>query len=321
MVIQRPSQQLHQQFAKDVKEGLTSFPKFLSSKYFYNAEGSRIFQEIMQLEAYYLTNCEYYILNTYKANILNIFPDSFDLLELGAGDGLKTKILLKYFLSEKVDFRYVPIDISLDILHHLKESLAEEMPDLCVQIFHDDYFGALKKTSTLSDRPKVILFLGANIGNFTVAEAEGFLQKLRASLNKGDFLLLGLDLVKNPETILAAYGDTKGITAAFNYNLLHRINDEFNANFDISKFMHYPTYHPQTGETKSYLISKETQNVWIKDLELSVSFDAWESIYTEVSQKFTLSQIYKMAKAAGFKVEDQFFDRNEYFTDTVWQAV
>ncbi len=312
---------LNVQFAKDVKQGLTSFPKFLSSKYFYNAEGSRLFQQIMELEEYYLTACEYEILTMHKAGILSALPESFDLVELGAGDGLKTKILLKHFLSKNVDFKYMPVDISLDILHVLKNSLALEMPDLSVELLHNDYFGALQKISSLTEKPKVVLFLGANIGNFSVEKAEAFLGKLRASLNKGDFLLLGVDLVKNPETILTAYGDAKGVTAAFNYNLLHRINEEFNANFDVPKFMYYPTYHPQTGEMKSYLVSKEEQTVCIEDLDLTVHFDAWESIYTEVSQKFTLIEIEQIAKQTGFQVKNHFFDSRAYFTDTLWEAV
>lgn len=309
------------QFGKDIKEGLTSFPKFLSSKYFYDAEGSRLFQQIMELEEYYLTACEYEILTMHKAGILSALPESFDLVELGAGDGLKTKILLKHFLNKNVAFSYMPVDISLDILHVLEKSLALEMPNLSVQLLHNDYFGALQKISNLSDKSKVVLFLGANIGNFSVEKAEAFLMQLRNSLNKGDFLLLGVDLVKNPNIILPAYNDAKGVTARFNYNLLHRINEEFNAHFDVSKFMHYPTYNPQTGEIKSYMISKEEQTVCIEDLDLTVHFAAWESLHTEVSQKFTLTQIAHIAQQTGFKIKNHFFDRKEYFTDTLWEAI
>ncbi|MFN0203745.1 MAG: L-histidine N(alpha)-methyltransferase [Bacteroidia bacterium] len=319
--MQANSYTLNTQFAEDVKAGLTTFPKSLPSMYFYNGEGSRIFQQIMDLEEYYLTNCEYEILQTQKENILAALPKSFDLVELGAGDGLKTKILLKYFLAQAIDFTYMPVDISLDILQELEGSLANEMPDLSVNILHDDYFGALKKISNLSEKPKVVLFLGANIGNFSITAAEAFLKQLRDSLNKGDFLLLGADLVKNPETILRAYSDSKGVTANFNYNLLQRINDELNANFDITKFQHYATYNPETGETKSYLLSKEAQQIEIKALPLTIHFEAWESIYTEVSQKFSLSQIEKIAQGVGFNIEKHFFDSKDYFTDTLWKAL
>ncbi len=308
-------------FAQDVKIGLSSFPKFLSSKYFYNAEGSRIFQQIMELEEYYLTNCEYEILQMQKENILAALPKSFDLVELGAGDGLKTKILLKYFLSQNVDFQYMPVDISLDILNVLQDSLAIEMPDLAVKILHDDYFGALQKISSLSEKPKIILFLGASIGNFSTKEAADFLKQLNGSLNKGDFLLLGMDLVKNPNVILPAYSDSKGVTANFNYNLLQRINDELQADFNIEKFMHQATYNPQTGETKSYLISKEKQKIEIKALSLTIHFNAWESIYTEVSQKFSFSQIESIAKETGFEIQKHFLDSKEYFTNTLWKVI
>lgn len=308
-------------FGQDVKIGLSSFPKFLSSKYFYNAEGSRIFQQIMELEEYYLTNCEYEILQMQKENILTTLPKSFDLVELGAGDGLKTKILLKYFLAQNVDFQYMPVDISLDILKVLHDSLAIEMPNLAVKILHDDYFGALKKISNLSEKPKVVLFLGANIGNFSVTEAAAFLKQLNNSLNKGDFLLLGVDLVKNPNVILQAYSDSKSVTANFNYNLLQRINDELGANFVIENFMHQATYNPETGETKSYLISKEKQTVEIKSLSLTIYFNAWESIYTEVSQKFSFSQIENIAKETGFEIQKHFLDSKKYFTDTLWKVI
>lgn len=309
------------EFGQDVRTGLSSFPKFLSSKYFYNTEGSRIFQQIMELEEYYLTNCEYEILQMQKENILMELPKYFDLVELGAGDGLKTKILLKYFLEQQVDFIYMPVDISLAILNILSDSLVIEMPNLTVEVLHDDYFGALQKISNLSEKPKVVLFLGANIGNFSIIEAEAFLKQLRNSLNKGDFLLLGVDLVKNPEVILCAYSDSKGVTANFNYNLLQRINEELRANFIIENFMHQATYNPETGETKSYLISKIAQKVWIDALDLEISFEAWESIYTEVSQKFSLVQIETMANHIGFQIKRNFFDSKGYFTDTLWEAI
>lgn len=308
-------------FGQDVKIGLSAFPKFLSSKYFYNAEGSRIFQQIMELEEYYVTNCEYEILQMQKENILAALPKSFDLVELGAGDGLKTKILLKYFLAQNIDFQYMPVDISLDILNVLHDSLAIEIPDLAVKILHDDYFGALKKISNLSEKPKVVLFLGSNIGNFSITEAAAFLKQLSGSLNKGDFLLLGVDLVKNPNVILRAYSDSKGVTANFNYNLLQRINDELGANFVIENFMHQATYNPETGETKSYLISKVAQKVWISSLDVEINFEAWESIHTEVSQKFSLSQIKNIAIETGFELVENFTDSKKYFINTLWKAI
>ncbi|MFN0217088.1 MAG: L-histidine N(alpha)-methyltransferase [Saprospiraceae bacterium] len=308
-------------FAQDVANGLTSFPKFLSSKYFYDAAGSQIFQQIMELEEYYLTNCEFEVFQTKKEDILELLPKSFDLIELGAGNGLKTKVLLNYFLGKGIDFTYMPIDISWDVLEALEDDLAEEMPGLSVQILHDDYFGALKKISAIAENPKVVLFLGSNIGNFSIMEAIAFLKKLRSSLHTNDYFLLGADLVKDPETILRSYSDTQGITANFNYNLLHRINVELGADFDIGEFMHHANYHPQTGETKSFLISKKAQKVWIDGLKLAVNFDAWESIFMEISQKFTISQVNEMAKKSGFKVQRNFFDSKMYFTDSLWKAV
>lgn len=319
--MQTQNKSIESQFAEDVKRGLSSFPKFLSFKDFYNKEGSQIFQEIMKLEDYYLTNCEYEILENQKSEILTHLPASFDLVELGAGDGLKTKILLHHFLAEKVDFQYLPVDISLDILEELQTSLAAEMPNLAVNIWHDDYFGALQKLSDLAKKPKVVLFLGSNIGNFKPTEAEYFLKKVRNSLNKGDFLLLGIDLVKNPETILKAYTDKNGVHASFNYNLLHRINEDLGANFQLENFQHYSNYLPQTGERGSYLMSKVAQKVWIEALQMEVSFDAWESVFMAISQKYTYPQIEKMAQNTDFEVKKHFLDSKKYYTNSLWEAI
>lgn len=318
--MQNETSHLLQQFAQDVKLGLSAFPKRLSFKDFYDAEGSRIFQQIMQLADYYPTQCEYEILSIQKDAILKALPASFDLVELGAGDGLKTKILLKHFLIQGIDFQYVPIDISLDILAELAESLAKEMPSLRVNSLHDDYFSALKKLSAFSERPKVILFLGGNIGNFTPIEAVDFLTQLKAALNPGDFLLMGMDLVKDPETILKAYTDKEGVHASFNYNLLKRINQMLGANFVIENFQHYSNYLPQTGERGSYLISKKAQTVWIADLQMEIHFEAHESIFMAISQKYTLKQIQQMAMETNFAITENFLDSKAYFVDSLWKA-
>ena len=310
---------VNNEFAQDVKLGLSQKTKRLFSKYFYDEIGDKIFQDIMKMEEYYLTKSEFEIFSTQKEEILNSIAaesDDFQLIEFGAGDGLKTKILLKYFLEKKVNFEYVPIDISENVLAQLKNELAHEMPDLKVNSRVDTYFKALD--SLTSKTRKVILLLGSNIGNFTKVEAEVFLTKAATKLNSGDRLMIGVDLKKHPSQILAAYNDKNGITKAFNLNLLTRINREFDGDFDISKFDHYPTYDPISGETKSFIISQINQTVYIDALDLNIEFSAGEHIFMEVSKKYSLGELEELARTCGFYVQANLLDCKQYFVDTVW---
>ena len=311
-------------FATDVLEGLSSTPKFLSSKYFYDEKGDAIFQQIMDMPSYYLTRSEYEIFNTHKNALLQLFGpnnEPFHLIEFGAGDGLKTKVLLKHFLSQKAYFRYLPIDISENVLSLLTHGLEIECPNLEVEPLANEYFEALDILNKQErNERKVILFLGSNIGNFEHEKAIGFLRQMRQHLNPNDLLLIGFDLKKDPEVILEAYNDKEGITKSFNLNLLDRINQEFGGNFDTSKFRHSPTYNPLTGATKSYLVSTEDQVVTLEKLGKSFSFEAWEAIDMEISQKYSLSTIQHLADRAGFQVTSNFFDKNKYFVDSVWSV-
>ncbi|MEM1123079.1 MAG: L-histidine N(alpha)-methyltransferase [Bacteroidota bacterium] len=308
------------QFAKDIDEGLSSTPKKLSSKYFYDAKGDELFQQIMAMEEYYPTDCEYEILSTYRKNLLQDFAGQrFDLIELGAGDGTKTKVLLRHFLQEKADFRYVPIDISGNILAELKTALHEEMPTLEVSPVQGDYFKSLKQIPHVPDVRKVVLFMGGNIGNLDMNEANVFLRVLASHLHKGDLLMTGFDLKKDPQVILDAYNDAKGITAAFNLNLLYRINRELGANFEIDQFQHWPTYNPLTGATKSYLVSATKQEVHIEALNKTYHFDAHEAIDMELSQKYSLKDIEALAEKSGFQVRAHYTDDRRYFVDSLWE--
>ncbi|HLM03127.1 MAG TPA: L-histidine N(alpha)-methyltransferase, partial [Pyrinomonadaceae bacterium] len=253
-------------FAEDVRRGLSAAPKFLSSKYFYDDEGSRLFQEIMKLPEYYLTRAEFEIFSTRAPEIFEAFAsasggDSFDLIELGAGDGTKTAVLVDYFLRQNVNFTYSPIDISAEALDSLAAKFKAEFPGLSTDAKTGDYFSILETLKTASARPKVILFLGSNIGNFSKTEAEDFFCRLRRVMNENDSLFIGFDLQKDPRVILRAYDDAQGVTAAFNLNLLRRINRELGANFDLEKFSHYALYRPNECAARSFLISREQQSV------------------------------------------------------------
>jgi L-histidine N-alpha-methyltransferase len=310
------------QFYTDVVSGLRSVPKHLEAKYFYDAEGDKLFQQIMNCDEYYLTNCEMEIFTQQTGALAETVVaggQPFDLIELGAGDATKSTHLLKELLAQKADFTYLPIDISSHVISSLNATLPLSLPGLKIKGLNGEYFHMLQKAATLSNHRKVVLFMGANIGNMPVADAEMFCAELRNHLSPGDMVIMGFDLKKNPETILAAYNDSKGITKAFNLNLLSRINKELGADFDISKFHHYAMYDPETGSCKSYLVSLKDQEVRIPDTEV-VHFDQDEYIYMEISQKYNRDQIAKFATRSGFKSHTDFTDSKGWFVDTVWIA-
>ncbi len=307
--------------AKDTFRGLSANPKFLLSKYFYDDAGSSIFQEIMQMPEYYLTDCEFEIFTTQKKQITDAFHNGvlgFDLIELGSGDGLKTKILLQFLVENSVGFHYIPIDISHKANIELVESLKIELPFLKVNAKTGDYFQEVNKLNGHSGLRKVILFLGSNIGNFTDEEIILFFAQLSNLCHKGDKVLIGFDLKKSPEVIMKAYNDPLGHTRCFNLNHLIRINRELNANFDPEQFEQHTEYNPLTGEVKSFLVSKKEQAVYIADLERSFHFRKWESVFMELSRKFDYGTIEILAKDHGFRVETQFTDKLNYFVDSLW---
>jgi dimethylhistidine N-methyltransferase len=307
---------------EEVRTGLRLTPKRLSSRFFYDAEGSRIFQDIMHAPEYYLTRSEYEILDTYKAELLHLFAvgdRSFDLVELGAGDGLKTKILLNHFVEEQADFAYAPVDISADALDGLAADVRRSWPGLRLNPRHDDYFNALEQLSEESDSRRIVMFLGSNIGNFSPDEAVDFYQQLHDRLRPGDLVLTGIDLQKHPAIIHAAYNDRQGLTRAFNLNLLRRLNRDLGATFDLAAFDHYETYSPETGEARSYLVSQKAQTVRIDALDIDVAFAWGEIIHTEISRKFTPAQIEQLAQQTGFRVAKSFTDCKGYFTDVLFE--
>jgi len=308
-------------FRSDVLEGLQGNPKKLSSKYFYNKKGDHLFQKIMAMPEYYLTKSELDIFKNKTADLANLItPDNepFDLIELGAGDAMKSTFLLKYLVEKGTDFSYMPIDISGNILSILNEKLSQEIPTLKIIPLEGEYFEMLQKAASLSSRRKVILFLGSNIGNMSLEEAENFCKDLNQNLASNDVVLIGFDLKKNPHIILNAYNDKEGITAAFNLNLLTRINTELDADFDLKEFQHYQAYDPVSGACKSYLVSLKDQNVTIGNY--LISFKENELIDMEISQKFSPEKIQELSEKSGFKIIGEIKDSKKWFVDTVWQV-
>lgn len=308
------------QFHKDVYTGLTDFPKHLSSKYFYDAKGDKLFQEIMDMPEYYLTNSEYKILDEFKDEICGVFyKDSkeFDLVELGAGDGKKTKILLRHLTEEGIPFQYLPIDISENALNLLEASIKNELPSVKIKSLQGTYFETLEQMCTLQHKKKVIMFLGSNIGNLLHPQAVEFLKSIQELMNDDDIFFIGFDQKKDPQIILNAYNDSSGITERFNKNLLARINSELDADFDLDKFLHWEVYDPETGTAKSYLVARENQSVRINGLDLTISFDAWETIHTEISQKYDDNVVSWLADKAGLRISRIFSDENKFYKNYI----
>jgi L-histidine N-alpha-methyltransferase len=306
-------------FAAHVAAGFRKTPKTLSSMYFYDDAGSRLFQQIMGLPEYYPTRAEFSILEQHGAAIaaeLRPAAGAFSLLELGAGDGLKTKLLLRALLAANADFSYAPVDISAGAMEGLIATLGQELPALRVAPVVADYGTALAQ---LKAQPgsKAVLFLGSNIGNFHPADRLEFLRQLAAPLAPADRLLIGFDLQKDPRRIRAAYDDRQGVTAAFNLNLLTRLNRELGADFDLAHWQHYTDYDPLFGAVRSFLVSARAQAVRVAALNETFDFAAWEVIHTENSYKFTPAQIENLAGQAGLRVVASFTDPARDFADVV----
>ncbi len=312
------------QFAEDVLAGLSASPKHLSSRYFYDDEGSRLFMEIMELPEYYPTRAELRIFEEQKEDIRKAFSDGadgIDLIELGAGDGAKTAVLIEHFLAEGLDFTYSPIDISQEANAALEARFREKFPSLDIRPHTGDYFKVLDSLKNGNGRRKVLMFLGSNIGNFLREKAVDFFRSLRQVMNPNDRLFIGFDMQKDPRVIVAAYDDPQGVTAAFNLNLLTRINRELGGDFDLSKFSHYAQYRPVECAARSFLISREKQTVHIAALGRSFEFDQWEPIFMEISQKYTHAMLEEFSAESGFAIETEFANEEDFYMDSLWRPV
>lgn len=307
--------------ARAVEEGFAKDPRRLPSWLFYDETGDKLFQAIMRMPEYYLTPCEYEILQMNKERLRQRFAangTSFDLIEFGAGDGIKTEVLLRHFNEQHTSFNYLPVDVSSTALTQLAQRLQRSVPGLSISSINKRYDQAVRDLYEEDLNRKVFLFLGANIGNFTIAEATHFTSTISAGMKNDDLLLIGFDLKKDPRLIQAAYDDPHGITRNFNLNLLTRLNRELGAHFLVDQFRHYPYYDPETGITQSYLVSQVAQDVYIEVFDRSVHFNRWEIIHTEISQKYDLPMIAKMAEAAGLTILDHYHDCKHYFCDVLF---
>ncbi|MCF2859577.1 L-histidine N(alpha)-methyltransferase [Pseudoalteromonas sp. SMS1] len=309
-----------EQLAIEVLTGLTAEPKHLSAKYFYDDKGSEIFQKITQHPDYYLTNKEVEILTRISCQLAHLIDEQeIDIIELGAGDGHKSQLIIDGFLKSGCKVNYYPIDISEKAMVMLRENIRPDS-SLAIHGVVAEYFEGLKLVRSQSSNRQLVLFLGSNIGNFNREQSQGFLRKLWMSLSASDYILTGYDLKKDVNKLTAAYNDGSGLTAQFNLNLLHRINQELGGNFKPDKFQHYGIYNPVLGAMESYVLSTEKQEVYIKALQRVFHFDAYEPIHLEYSFKFTKKDIEDLCEQTGFTLVQNFTDANEHFIDSLWQV-
>ena len=274
----------------------------------------------MNMPEYYLTNAELDIFKNQTQELINTLKlkkaTFFKLVELGAGDGTKTKQLLKVLDRQDYNFTYAPIDISENALKHLKVSINKELPTVKINPKQGDYFNVLADLKA-SEHPIILLFLGSNIGNLPDERAKEFIKNLNDNLKTGDKIVLGVDLIKPQSIVLPAYNDHQGITKRFNLNLLTRINKELDADFDIETFEHQPEYTEEEGIARSFLISTIDQVITIKSLGKNVSFKAGEKIHMEISRKYNDQILKRILEDSSLKINDRLTDSQNLFADYI----
>lgn len=312
---------LAEDLGTDVRSGLTATPKRLSCRHLYDAEGSRLFEEICTVPEYYVTRAETEILEARAPRISAALPHISSLVELGSGNSQKTRLLIAAFLADRNQLEYVPVDISREVLETSSRALLDDFPALSVTALATEYAGGLAWLAERREAPRLVLWLGSNIGNFDRAGAIEFLRTVRGHLGPEDRMLLGVDLKKDRAVLEAAYDDAQGVTARFNLNLLARINRDLGGHFDLAHFEHVARYDEPTGAVKMYLRSRTAQTIRIDTLDLDVSFANGELIHTEDSFKYSRTDITATTRAADFEVEEQFTDEAQRFTSNLLRPI
>lgn len=306
--IERRSGARPRDFATSVLEGLSATPKRLECRWFYDALGSALFEQICETPEYYLTRAEGEILLTNAREIARETRPRTQLVELGSGSAEKTRLLIRALIAHQGRLTYVPIDISRSALEQSTLALVDELPGLDVVAVQAEYEAGLDELAHLPSGPKLVLWLGSNVGNFERAEATAFLRRLRAKLGRDDRLLIGIDLRKDANTLERAYDDAGGVTARFNLNLLARINRELGGQFDLERFAHRAHYNVVGGRVDMHLQALVAQRVRIAALERTFDFAKGELVHTESSFKYSLREIDALASESGWFVEGQWLD-------------
>ena len=301
-------------FAKDVLTGLNKENKRLSSVYFYDERGSKLFEEICDLDEYYLTRSETEILQNHAIDIVSKLPYNCHLVELGSGSSRKTRILLENALARFSKTQYSPIDISSEILTETAKDLNQRYPELEIEAVAGRYEFGLEHLLKRGSDSSCIMWLGSSMGNLTRAESASFLRDIHQYIGKEDSLLLGIDLRKEAHILEPAYDDARKVTADFNLNLLDRINSELGGNFVREQFHHKAVYNVEEGRIEMYLVSDQDQSVSIENLGSTISFRKNEEILTEYSYKYSNTEINALADASGFYLDQQWLDKAGWFS-------
>ena len=295
-------------FADAVEAGLSARPKTLPCRFLYDEIGSELFEEICELPEYYLTRAEHQLLSDHADELVAKLPTPITLAELGSGSSSKTRLLIEALLRRQPKLRYVPVDISRSMLEESAEALLAEYGSLEIHAIAGEYQHGLQHVRSETRRPKVIAWLGSNVGNFDRRAAAQFLRGIRRVLTDDDRVLLGVDLRKDRAVLEAAYDDAAGVTARFNLNLLARINRELDGAFDLGRFAHRAEWRADEGRVELGLESLESQEVAVKALGLSVRFDRGEFVHTEDSFKYSFEEIDELAAASDLALEHRWLD-------------
>ncbi|QLH03094.1 L-histidine N(alpha)-methyltransferase [Nitrosopumilus cobalaminigenes] len=304
--------QIEKTFAEEISSSLNRNSKFISPKFFYDKNGSELFEKICSTSEYYPTRTEISILKQLKNELPPFLDDDFRLVELGSGSSVKTRLLLDILTSQK-NIEYLPIDIS-EILAESSEQLLRDYDNLTITGIIDTYEGGLEFLKTYDKKKNLIIFLGSSYGNFSPIDGYKFLEKVYSAMKPGDLFLIGLDLVKEKEILESAYDDSQKVTAKFNLNVLSRINDELDADFDLNNFLHHAIYNEKDQRIEMYLKSIHDQSVIISKSNLELKLKKDELIHTEYSHKYRLSEIHDLLDDAGFELKHTWLDEKKHFS-------
>jgi dimethylhistidine N-methyltransferase len=302
--------------AEEVLSGLSARPRRLPPKFFYDAAGSHLFEQITETPEYYPTRTERAILTDYAGEIISQAGNNLTLVELGAGSASKTQVLIKALLRRQLRADFYPVDVSSSALQGALTTLNGHFPRLRVSPIVADYTHQIPDLNVLPGR-KLVLFIGSTIGNFEPDEAMAFLKSVHRSLQPGDALLIGFDLIKDAGVLHAAYNDARGVTAAFNKNMLVRINRELGGSFDLDAFEHVALWNQRKSRIEMHLESTREQAVWVQDLGRSFHFEQGERIHTENSYKFNTASMRRLLRRSGFKLEKSWTDEKGWFGEVL----
>ena len=307
---------IEKSFAEEISFSLSQNSKFINPKFFYDSKGSSLFESICLLPEYYPTRTELGILKNLESDLLPFLDEQTKLVELGSGASVKTRVLIDIFTKLQTKTEYFPIDIS-EILTESSEQLLKDYETLHITGIIDTYEGGLEFLKNYDEKKNLIIFLGSSFGNFTPTNGEAFLKNIFSTMKSGDLFLIGLDLVKEKNILESAYDDSADITAQFNLNVLSRINDELDADFDLNNFSHYSIYNEIDQRIEMNLKSLVSQSVIISKSNLLLNLEKNELIHTEYSHKYQVNQIKKILCDAGFEIKKMWLDDKKYFSLTL----